>query len=433
VITDDPYLIVRAATVYITVALTAIAWAWQRPGRPVVAGAVLGFVWNLPALLVLHVAASAYGWWHFDAQGGLLLGMPVDLYLCWAWVWGAIPALAFPKARLAAVVAAALAFDVVLMPAAGPVLQLGPAWLIGEIAGLLAGLVPAQLLARWTAGATRLDRRAVLQVLAFSGLILVVLPAVAIEGSGTTWINPSERPLWQISVIVQVLAVPAAVGLSAVQEFVTRGAGTPVPFDPPRRLVTSGLYAYVRNPMQLSAAVLLLLWGLVLRNGWVAAAGIMAHLYSTGLAGWNEDDDLGTRFGRRWLEYRSGVRRWIPRVRPWYPADAVPARLFVSATCGICCEVGRWFEVHGARDLLIVPAEHHPSRSVTRITYEAGDGAYSASGVEAIARALEHIHCGWALLGCVLRLPIVRQAAQLLVDASGGEPRRISVQNEKAS
>jgi hypothetical protein len=38
---------------------------------------------------------------------------------------------------------------------------------------------------------------------------------------------------------------------------------------------------------------------------------------------------------------------------------------------------------------------------------------------------LEHIHLGWAFAGFAMRLPIVRQALQFLVDASGGEPRRI--------
>jgi hypothetical protein len=63
--------------------------------------------------------------------------------------------------------------------------------------------------------------------------------------------------------------------------------------------------------------------------------------------------------------------------------------------------------------------------SLRRITYEPADGRRPASGVEAIARALEHIHLGWAVFGFLVRLPIVCQVAQLLADASGAEPRRI--------
>jgi hypothetical protein len=38
---------------------------------------------------------------------------------------------------------------------------------------------------------------------------------------------------------------------------------------------------------------------------------------------------------------------------------------------------------------------------------------------------VEHVHLGWALVGCAFRLTIVRQLTPLLVDASGGESRTI--------
>ncbi|HEY3043233.1 MAG TPA: hypothetical protein VGJ39_04375 [Vicinamibacterales bacterium] len=433
---DDRYLLVRAASLYVTVMLTCVFWVWRRPfaepveaqGRPTrgaVAGAVMASIWNVPVVLALHLAAAHFGWWQFDARGGLLLGMPVEMYLSWAWLWGAVLALAFPSLSLGTVMAIALGADMALMPALTPVLRLGPAWYQGEVVGLLAGVLPGQLLARWTARRERLAGRAVLQVLAFTGLMLFVLPAIVIEGSGGAWRNPLDRPAWQISLIVQLLAFPALLGLTAVQEFVTRGRGTPVPFDPPQRLVTSGLYAYIRNPMQLSAVVLLFLLGLVLQNPWLSAAGVMAHLYSVGLAGWDEGEDLRERFGAEWIAYRQSVRAWVPRFRPWHPPDRPSARLFVAESCGMCCEVGRWFKHRGARQLAIVPAESHPSGALRRITYEPGDGSREAAGVEAIARALEHTHLGWALVGCLLRLPVICQLAQLLTDASGGEPRKI--------
>jgi protein-S-isoprenylcysteine O-methyltransferase Ste14 len=423
---DDRYLLVRAASIYVAVVLTVWVWVWRCPSSRSVAGAVLAVAWNLPVLLALNVVATRLGWWRFDAVGGLLLGIPVDLYLSWAWVWGAVAALAMPRLPLAAVSAIAFAFDLMLMPLASPVLQLGPAWLAGEAIGLLTALVPGQLLARWTARQERLAARATLQAGAFGGLVFFVLPAIAIEGSGSRWLDPFDRPAWQLSLIVQALVVPIVLGLTAVQEFASRGAGTPVPFDPPRRLVTTGVYAYIRNPMQLSGVVLLVSLGLVLHNLWICAAGVMAHLYSLGLAGWDEDDDLKRRFGGDWIAYRAGVRRWLPRLRPWHRPEDPPARLLVAASCDMCREVGRWFLERGVRGLAIVPAEHHPSRSLVRVTYEPADGNRAASGVEALARAMEHVHFGWAFLGWLLRLPGVCRFVQLLVDASGGGQRRIA-------
>ncbi len=98
----------------------------------------------------------------------------------------------------------------------------------------------------------------------------------------------------------------------------------------------------------------------------------------------------------------------------------------------MCSEVGRWFARRGALHLVVVVAETHPSGALRRITYEPADGSRAATGVEAIARALEHIHLGWALIGFALRLPILCPLAQLLVDASGGEPRRIPAERDTA-
>ena len=97
----------------------------------------------------------------------------------------------------------------------------------------------------------------------------------------------------------------------------------------------------------------------------------------------------------------------------------------------MCRQVGGWFHRRSARQLVITPAETHPSGALTRITYEPGDGSRAAIGIEAVGRALEHVHFGWALIGCAMRLPIVRQFAQLITDASGGEPRRVAQESPK--
>lgn len=138
----DRHLLVRTASLYISVVLTIGIYAWRRPSRREDTGALLASLWNLPTVLLLHLAAVRFGWWRYEADGGLLLGMPVDLYLSWVWIWGAAAALALPRAQLLIVAMAALAIDLVLMPAAFPVVRLGPMWLVGEITGLVAVLAP---------------------------------------------------------------------------------------------------------------------------------------------------------------------------------------------------------------------------------------------------------------------------------------------------
>src|SRR5579863_9545384 len=87
----------RAASLYLPIAVTALLWWHRRPASSERAGLVLAALWNVVALAALQAAARAAGWWRFGAHGGLLLGMPVDLYLGWVLLWGAIPLLAAPR------------------------------------------------------------------------------------------------------------------------------------------------------------------------------------------------------------------------------------------------------------------------------------------------------------------------------------------------
>src|SRR6202012_5569883 len=104
--------------------------------------------------------------------------------------------------------------------------------------------------------------------------------------------SPFLRQLW-----LQILVLLAVPGISAVQEFAMRGHGTPLPYDPPRSLVVSGIYRYCANPMQLSCAVVMLAEALMLRNRWLVLAAFLAGIYSAGLARWDEEVDLARRFG----------------------------------------------------------------------------------------------------------------------------------------
>jgi protein-S-isoprenylcysteine O-methyltransferase Ste14 len=425
----DRTLAIRLASLYGPAMLLGLALVLRRPPRARATAAFLASAWNLPGLLLVNIVAVRVGWWTFAPSAGTIAGVPVDLLLGWMVLWGAVPLLLLPRANLFAVVATLAIADLALMRLAEPVVILGNTWLIGEAAALLVALLPAQLLARWTAEDRQLENRATMQAVAFSATLLWVLPAVVFEVASGSW-----RPLLESwhrygGLHLQLVAMPALIGLSAVQEFAQRGRGTPIPFDPPRRLVTSGPYAYVANPMQLSMALVMLGWGALLHSPWIAVGGILSVAYSFGLAEPDERSDLALRFGKPWRAYRRHVRVWIPRWRPYHPATdhsslgAAPARLYVSATCGRCSEVAQWFSARAPRGLEIVPAELHPTRDLSRITYDSRDGGTDTEGVAAIARALEHLNLGWAMVGWLMRLPGINRVLQILADASGAEPR----------
>jgi len=87
------------------------------------------------------------------------------------------------------------------------------------------------------------------------------------EALGAPFSDPLEKLNWGIQpdgTGPAVIVISEMPGISPkVLEFARRGGGTPYPWDPPDRLVTSGPYAYVRNPMQLSTTLIMLLAGAV--------------------------------------------------------------------------------------------------------------------------------------------------------------------------
>lgn len=142
------------------------------------------------------------------------------------------------------------------------------------------------------------------------GLLLGVIPA---------WLMAADTALFSLG-LIRWLAVPlwligAAVMLWCAWDFTVKGRGTPAPIDPPRELVISGLYRYVRNPMYDGA--LLVLFGHVL---WFPSLALLVcpiiffvsfHLFVV----LYEERTLRKKFGAAYEQYCRDVPRWLPRVR----------------------------------------------------------------------------------------------------------------------
>jgi protein-S-isoprenylcysteine O-methyltransferase Ste14 len=283
-------------------------------------------------------------------------------------------------------------------------------------------LLPSLCLARWTLMDSHLRLRATMQVVLAGALGLFFLPEMIFGlRAGRGWAPLIETTGWARQLWAEVLLLLALPGVAGVMEFAERGKGTPIPYDPPKRLVRSGIYRYIANPMQLSCLLVMLLWAALLRSGWMAAAAGMSVVYSAGLAEWDEAEELKHRFGEEWMSYRSHVRNWWPRWRPYYAGAA--SRLYMAETCGPCSELRSWLEAQKPMGLAIVDAESLPAGSIERMRYVPRDGSGGVEGVRALGCALEHMNLSWALAGSVLRMPIIWQSVQLVMDASGLGPR----------
>ncbi|PWU52424.1 hypothetical protein DLJ46_03020 [Micromonospora globispora] len=400
----------------------AVAAARLERDRGARAAALLAFVAAAVGIAALNGAARRYGWYVFAPARGAYRGMPVDLWIGWAALWGPVPVLLRRVLPLPLALGLLLWVDVVAMPALHPLVRLGPHWLVGEVVGLFAVALPAQLLGRFCADRRHLRARTLLQVALFTALLLWFVPSVAFELGDGSWARLTALPPSVALVVAQVALLVATPALTAVREFAARGGGTPYPWDPPGRLVTTGPYAYLANPMQLSAVALVLLTALVTRSVTLLLAAGAGVAFSAAVARPHEKYDLDTRYGEASRAYRQQVRDWWPRWRP-YPSRS-PAVLWLDDDCGPCAATWRFLARRHPVGLRIRPAGEHP-RVLWRARYT-GDGGHEERGVAAVARALEHLHLGWAVVGWALRLPGVTWLAQLVTDAMIAPPHPVT-------
>ena len=112
-------------------------------------------------------------------------------------------------------------------------------------------------------------------------------------------------------------AVGVLILLSCMRDFAVVGHGTPAPIDPPKLLVVSGPYRFVRNPMYWGVELVLLGEAICFRSMHLAVYAILVGFCVQLFVVFYEEPTLRKKFGTSYQEYCWAVPRWIPRLRPW--------------------------------------------------------------------------------------------------------------------
>jgi protein-S-isoprenylcysteine O-methyltransferase Ste14 len=120
---------------------------------------------------------------------------------------------------------------------------------------------------------------------------------------------------WNAAIYSPIIIVGAFFIFWSVFYFV-KLKGTPVPFNPPPKLVSTGPYAYVRNPMV--TGVLILLFGL----GFAIGSLSLAFIFTPILLILNyyelkkiEEPELELRLGQEYIEYKKRVPMFFPSLK----------------------------------------------------------------------------------------------------------------------
>jgi len=151
-----------------------------------------------------------------------------------------------------------------------------------------------------------------------SAIFLVIAPgtlAVYVPWTFTRWRMapplfgfPSLRILGGL-----MIAAGLPVLLDSFARFAIQGLGTPAPVAPPQRLVVTGLYRYVRNPMYVAVTSLIFGQGLLLGSMALLEYGLVVWLGFFAFVLLYEEPTLRGKFGKEYEDYCARVPRWIPR------------------------------------------------------------------------------------------------------------------------
>ncbi|MBZ5729288.1 MAG: isoprenylcysteine carboxylmethyltransferase family protein [Acidobacteriia bacterium] len=155
-----------------------------------------------------------------------------------------------------------------------------------------------------------------------SAVFLVIAPGF-VAGLVPRWISGwrLEAPFFGMPLfrfLGGVLLVPAAMGLlDSFARFALQGLGTPAPVFPTRRLVVTGLYRHVRNPMYVAVVTAILGQGLLFGNAAVLEYGCVVWLFFHLFVLAYEEPALRASFEDEYRSFCAAVPRWIPRLTRW--------------------------------------------------------------------------------------------------------------------
>ena len=117
-----------------------------------------------------------------------------------------------------------------------------------------------------------------------------------------------------IIVSLLILVIGLFLVLWSISDFI-KVKGTPVPFNPPPKLVTTGPYSYIRNPMLSGVFILMFGFGILFRS--ISLVFIFTPLFIL----FNclelktiEEPELEKRLGKDYSKYKKRVPMFFPRL-----------------------------------------------------------------------------------------------------------------------
>jgi protein-S-isoprenylcysteine O-methyltransferase Ste14 len=105
--------------------------------------------------------------------------------------------------------------------------------------------------------------------------------------------------------------------IESFARFAWKGLGTPAPVAAPIRLVVTGFYRWVRNPIYVGVIAIIIGEALILGDErmlvYAAILWLLFHVWVLAI----EEPSLTRSFGDEFATFKANVPRWLPRLTPW--------------------------------------------------------------------------------------------------------------------
>lgn len=368
-------------------------------------------LWGAVFLLLINALCVHWGLWSFPQETAQSSNIPPDLYFIWLVLWFIVIPLLSKGKHLLFSTLLLFYLDYLLMPllVSYNLLVLEENWLIGELLILGFAYLPAQLWFRFYLENKRVEWRCFFQFIIVFMLSTIGIP-YSIQQSFPQLLSFSTMPSAYLVQIIFILCLPAII---AIIDMAKKAAGTPFPFDPTQRLIRSGAYAFIQNPIQWSLTFIFIPLAIIHQSYLLLLGSLISIIYAISIARLHEKEDMAARFGQPYLAYRKQLPSWYFL---WRPIHRPQAHIYIKKHCKSCSQLRLWLEKRKPSQLIIKTAESHQTHTLYQLTYVDEFGHYYSS-VKALAHALEHINLAWASLGWFMRLPLISHLLQLIVDS----------------
>ena len=306
-------MIVRSLLLLLPLSL----WAWVVvvPGwsSRKITSMFFGFVWVFLSTLILNILFLETKVLNFNVTDSLFYGVPLDWIIAQSIIVGAL----FPLSRLwgwslggrfllqFSLVAIIYSIELVELQ------EMKLVWFVFIITVL--STMPAMFLSDWTDMDTSIKKRSLLQSIAWATFLFWFFPSIIFSVTQDNWTSFLQKDFVSLCFYLLPLFIPGYLLINALYYFAVKGNGTAFPYDPPKQLVTEGVYQYISNPMQVGISLAMLWWGIILQSIWVSISAVIAViLFVVFKDVCNGSCAIGLN-NTEWDEYQNSVPKWWPR------------------------------------------------------------------------------------------------------------------------